>query len=1371
MKSLAAIVVLLLASAAPAQLNVVSQWRMGEEDAAAKANKAVTETVDRTVAQRNLKPIAGPTYSDAVSPAAKGSTLSISFDGKTQALQRKGLADLRDNFIAEAFVRPNTEEGFRVILQYGSGGHGWSLIRNGKGYQVLLGGKALIGWSGDVAAGEWVHVAVVRVDGATRFYFNGKPSGDGNQEPNHADANATLTIGANVELKDCFGGEIDEVRVSTFPAGTFNPDVLMVNDPTGENAKRAPAAAKPKQNAGDATFDGEAASIVFDAEPVATNMTFHRAGLAPSVIKTPNGEQAAWVAQNGSAVDVPWARSVLITLTDPALREGRQPVVDVEVEYRQTFDAPVELRADTATGSRKVGGGWGRNEGWQKFTVRIDDAYFGARQHGHKPSDMDTDGYDLRINSFGGDFAIRSIKVRAYDLDGKPDYKRVIRFDGLATASDLLILPPGGSADVQYRFSNLATKDAAFTYRHEVIDRDEKVRQEASGDFTAVARSTVPLAVSLDAKDLPLGAYRTHLQILTGEGTVVFERRGGFAVADETPVERAKPGDFLYGLDVRLGAAYQSPRLVRWAKFMGTDIIRHGFEGESLGELETHLPTYDAAGLQVMLMCDPPKAQDPNERARQLQTKTEFLETAASRFPQITYYELGNEPDLTFFYPGPIEHYAEDYEVMYDAIHRGNPAAQVLNGGLCFAGAEATQRATRFIEIVDPSKIDVWSYHGHGPGQAAEASALNRIRDLARMHGKLKPFADTESGVAAQTPAQEQVQARTVVQKMTYAQSQGLPFLMFFRLLMFEEAYGMLYSEQEPRPAVVAYSNLVRTMRGQRFDTALTDLGNGITGYTFKGEGATTRSAVLWSDPSSGRRVQFTLASSVGTKLEQVDLFGNKTEIAVAPDGTFAIEVGVDPLYLKWSHATSAGVLEVSPPALDVPSEFTVRDVGADVLPITIVSRGNQPVQGVLRVSAGASANVTLAQQEFPVNVLAGQSLTVRVPVDVHAAGTSVVDWPKQWSAFLPVDDAKVDLTKLTEMPSDLPGTAGANTVAGKRVLVRDNRIDFEQAGGKVRERETAVLFATVTSVTDQTVRVGASADWWMQWAVNGQVVYSTLDRGNGGGYSINDHTFDVPLKKGENLIAVKVQSGSMGWKLLVGSPDDLAALASKPAERGVRFDLDQPGRSSQSAVMALRRTPAMQPWTGNTAPTLTDLDALQPDILLLDHVENAYAKMPDSSKWWHGANDLSARGWLRSTGNGLIVALAVTDDTHQPATTTDAIDAGDAVRLTFADSVGRRWNVAVAPSDVNGNATCAVQPVDEGATTAGVTASATVHREGQTTFYVMNVSAADSTVRPDFLDINVFDHDDVPAKQRLSLSPLTSTGTNGWHRLVWPTP
>lgn len=72
----------------------------------------------------------------------------------------------------------------------------------------------------------------------------------------------------------------------------------------------------------------------------------------------------------------------------------------------------------------------------------------------------------------------------------------------------------------------------------------------------------------------------------------------------------------------------------------------------------------------------------------------------------------------------------------------------------------------------------------------------------------------------------------------------------------------------------------------------------------------------------------------------------------------------------------------------------------------------------------------------------------------------------------------------------------------------------------------------------DQTVKMGASADWWMTWTVNGKQVYTTLPQGNGSAGSPTGHVFDIPLKKGRNIIAVKVLAGSQGWVIQIADPD-----------------------------------------------------------------------------------------------------------------------------------------------------------------------------------------------------------------------------------------
>lgn len=107
---------------------------------------------------------------------------------------------------------------------------------------------------------------------------------------------------------------------------------------------------------------------------------------------------------------------------------------------------------------------------------------------------------------------------------------------------------------------------------------------------------------------------------------------------------------------------------------------------------------------------------------------------------------------------------------------------------------------------------------------------------------------------------------------------------------------------------------------------------------------------------------------------------------------------------------------------------------------------------------------------------------------------------------------------------------------------------------GGVAEGETAYLLANLEVEADTEVIFGADADWWMKWWVNGEVVYDTLETGNGRKFSCLTHRFPIRLKKGGNLIAVKVVSGEERMFLAAGGPRELRADAD--LESYLRQDL-----------------------------------------------------------------------------------------------------------------------------------------------------------------------------------------------------------------------
>ncbi len=1004
------------------------------------------------------------------------------------------------------------------------------------------------------------------------------------------------------------------------------------------------------------------ASIVFDREPVERGLRFERGpAVGHATFDVDGRQEQGWRAMFNSAPGVGWGKSFHFTFTEPRFRFGRQPAVDIEIVFRSTAWAPVELWADTTDGSRRIASNWGNSPHWQTMRVTIDDAFFGGRKFNNPIEQMTSDGFDLRLNGFNDDLYIKSITVRGYDLEENPDYQRLLRLVEVQHPSEIFLFSPGQTQTLIWRLRNIARKAVDTQYEFELTDWSGQRIALHQGTLNIPGSSMGELPWSLETSALKFGVHRLHFRLSQAQGQQqgqpIVTREHYLGITPEGDPGRAKQGEFLYGLDVMLGEPQHYKRLLKWIDAMGVDIVRGGgIQWHNLEHVQRDLPIWEELGVQVLAMSDVPWHENEQTRMDWTRARAGELENVARTLgPRLTWWELGNEPDLTFFYPGPIEAYAKGFEMMSRAIRKGDPTDMPANGGLCFAGEDATRRAIRFFEVVDPETLPVIAYHGHGPGAAAERAALERTRAAAAKFGKAdRPFIETESGVSAVTSAQEIVQARSVVQKMAYAQSERLPMLMWFRLLMFEEAYGNLRTDQEPRPAILAYRHMTQRLRGHGFHSRL-DIGPEMEMYLFHHADG-RRAIVTWSDKHGKSDIPVKLGGSAETLHEVMayDLWGNRIPVEVSSMGQVTLSITQDPVYLTWSSTDENDVAQPGQRLLAGPT--TVRVIRGAKTPVTVQLRNptGEAMQATLTAESTLQGSA-VSPAEQTVRLAAGEERSATVWVDAAEVAMEL-PWPTVWTTFLHVNH-DVNPASFRDVPTSLPGVGGGgqeNSVRGISAVLQNRRIDFEKLGGNMRERETALLFATVDSPREQTVRIGASADWWMQWAVNGQVVYDTLDRGNGGGYSITDHMFEMPLKQGRNLLVVKVQSGSQGWKLYMGSPGQVAQALNPtlipqvnwvmqsdrlpPARHAVRVELGEPVAALPTSVSNPAELRAWQ-----TLP----VDFVLPETGL----RNFYEKQPDSSRWWQGPDDLSAVGWVRQVGGMVHVVVQVRDDKHVGAT------------------------------------------------------------------------------------------------------------------------
>ena len=164
--------------------------------------------------------------------------------------------------------------------------------------------------------------------------------------------------------------------------------------------------------------------------------------------------------------------------------------------------------------------------------------------------------------------------------------------------------------------------------------------------------------------------------------------------------------------------------------------------------------------------------------------------------------------------------------------------------------------------------------------------------------------------------------------------------------------------------------------------------------------------------------------------------------------------------------------------------------------------------------------------------------LAIAATAWAQAATVEGVRWPDRWVMFGPIswEKAGVDPAQFREVPDRL--RIGGEEHAGTPVQFDGDDLDISSLLGGHERRETVYLLGEVHAEHATEVLIGAAADWWMAWWLNGEPLYDTLEGGNGGqDFSLGAHVFRASLKPGTNVLAVRVSGGREGFALTAGIP------------------------------------------------------------------------------------------------------------------------------------------------------------------------------------------------------------------------------------------
>ena len=951
-----------------------------------------------------------------------------------------------------------------------------------------------------------------------------------------------------------------------------------------------------------------------------------------------------------------------------------------------------------------------------------------------------------------------------------------VRCKDAVVPGKILLFARGAKPTIELPVQNDRPEAISAEYVLLFADRAGKELRKESGSVLLQPGAATAIRHTFDTRDLKYGVYSLTLQLASG-GKPLAGREYYVGIISDTVIPKSPDGQFLYGLAPNYGGVIAKPPepavdgkkarqgqcdLLGWIDASGADILRSAGFGLGPGAWSPNmledLAILRQHGLKVMGMAFPPspvpfspppfpKPQDvfPDKELKKWTSKVEEL---AREAPDVIYWEVGNEPDLG--YPG-IDYYVYIYEATCQAIKRGNPRALIMNGGITFFGAKGPSNSRRFIQLVKPEFLDVIAYHGHGPGSHAERNIHEQVHKAALEFGKGdKPLADTESGMFVGSKKQEDAQAAMVVEKQAYAQSVGLKFLMTFCLHAFRHGdlgYGLLRSDQEPNPAFVAYRTMTEHLKGLAFQKKLETNRTAAEGYSFAEAGGSRRACVLWSDRPAFYNVYLKVAGSQERikNLRFMDVYGNPSPAEASQNGIVRVEVTESPVYLLWDALDPHFQASVAPSMLQTPDMARVVPGVSSPLDIRVENTSDTELAATLsaRITSRGEASMTPEQQRL--TIPPKSSVPAQLSVRWQSPDGGIV-WPTSWLVFTDLRDP--DLSAWKEAPATIQG------IRGRNVEPVNGAINLLRPGELPREKRPGFVFGTVQSDRDQVVRIACTADWWMEVRLNGEIICSTLETGNEG-KSLAERLLDLPLKKGANLLSLKILGGKGGWSVAMASPSELPALLDprKPVDC-IDLSLLAGGREIASERLALHPVRPVAPigaqdWTGPKELWASS----KPDFVLEGaNVVNFFDKLPDSSKFWQGDSDLSAKAWTRCDDRRLYLFVWVRDDKDFTGTNPVKLSDADSLELGIsADSkpVPNLYSIG----RINGKTVISRESSSQakGKTileASGPEISAQVEREDQGTFYRISLDralAGSGVFRLNFL---IRDNDDGYPKQ-----------------------
>ncbi len=363
---------------------------------------------------------------------------------------------------------------------------------------------------------------------------------------------------------------------------------------------------------------------------------------------------------------------------------------------------------------------------------------------------------------------------------------------------------------------------------------------------------------------------------------------------------------------------------------------------------------------------------------------------------RVLFYEIWNEPDLRGFYRGNTDEFLGLLKTAYEEIKQVNPEQIVMSPGMAHAGHYHGHylNPDMYERVMKEGQdyFDVFAAHEHGTFEQFQGVVDGA---LARMRSYLdppKPLYFNETAISS-SPFGQQVQAETLVKKLTFAWARGASGYFWFNHrerageTPGERGFGSVTPDFQPKAVYCAYNELIKLLRTKDFLHDI-DLGPHQWGFVFGDD--REQVLVYWaSDLPVPATRPYALAVPDGITIETMDIMGNRQTMRPL-DGRLLLTPLTTPNYLIVD--TTESLSQAASPLV------TQSDTGMALLRPgatgRIVARLHNPIDhdAVYRLQWVLPRGVTTeANPHQTIEVVANGSVDIGLPISVtHEGGDAL---------------------------------------------------------------------------------------------------------------------------------------------------------------------------------------------------------------------------------------------------------------------------------------------------------------------------------------------------------------------------------------------